>query len=155
MFMKNKKVNIIFMILSPFMYFCLGCYYTLYGLCYPFILLYNTLTSRVYRTYSDNKTKKGKKEVIKAVNMELTSIDEKINKNNELRIKEKLNKKLTEKNLKSRDLLISEINSQESVRTEFPNTYKYTARNSEGNDVVGYLVAYTKQEVFNFLESEG
>ena len=64
-------------------------------------------------------------------------------------------KKMNEKKLKERDILISEINKQDNVRTEYPNTYKYQAKNSEGHDVTGYLVAYTKQEVFNFLESEG
>ena len=97
-------------------------------------------------------------------------IDEKIKKNQEQKANETINKKKTkkisksemlrnkkmnEKKLKERDLLISEINKQDSVRTEYPNTYRYTAKNSEGHDVVGYLVAYTKQEVFNFLESEG
>ena len=32
------------------------------------------------------------------------------------------NKKMNEKKLKERDLLISEINKQDSVRTEYPNT---------------------------------
>ena len=58
----------------------------------------------------------------------------------------KKNKELNEKKLKERDLLINEINKQENVRTEYPNTYKYSARNSEGHDVTGYLVAFTKQD---------
>ena len=161
--MKKNKINFVSIILSPFKYFCLGCYYTLYVLIYPFILIYNLIATNFYKAYSKNKTKEGKKEVIKAANMEMASIDEKIKKNNEIQIKEKankpkikkVNKKLNERNLKERDLLISEINSQESVRTEYPNTYRYSAKNSEGNDVTGFLVAFTKQEVFNFLESEG
>ncbi len=166
----KKKKNIFLILLSPFMYFCLGCYYTLYGITYPFRLVYNLIASSIYKSYANSKNKKEKKEVIKAINLEMDSIDDKIKKNNEIKQNEqiknhntlklkktnkKVNKKINEKKLKERDLLISEINKQESVRTEYPNTYKYTARDSEGHDVVGYLVAFTKQEVFNFLESEG
>lgn len=168
---KNKKSNsIISLLLSPFKYFCLGCYYTLYGILYPFILVYNLISSAIYKSYANSKRKQDKKEVVKAVNLEMTSIDDKMKKNQELREAQELKKsevkkikkedsikqkKLNEKKLKERDVLISEINKQESVRTEYPTTYRYNAKNSEGHDVMGYLVAFTKQEVFNFLESEG
>lgn len=166
----KKKKNILLILLSPFMYFCLGCYYTFYGIVYPFIFIYNLIAGGIYKSYATSKNKKEKKEVIKAVNLEMDSIDDKIKRNNEIKQKEavknnntlkvkkenkKINKKINEKKLKERDLLISEINKQDSVRTEYPNTYRYSARDSEGHDVIGYLVAYTKQEVFNFLESEG
>ena len=100
----------------------------------------------------------------------MDSIDDKIKKNKELKEAQTLKrsevkkikkeetlrqKKMNEKKLKERDILISEINKQDSVRTEYPNTYRYQAKDSEGHDTIGYLVAFTKQEVFNFLESEG
>lgn len=166
----KKKKNIFLILLSPFMYFCLGCYYTLYGICYPFILVYNLIAGAIYKSYAKNRNKKEQKEVIKAVNLEMDSIDDKIKKNNEIKQKEELKKqnitklnknnkkvnvRINAKKLKERDLLISEINKQDSVRTEYPNTYRYSARDSDGHDVIGYLVAFTKQEVFNFLESEG
>ena len=167
---KNNKSNIFLILLSPFKYFCLGCYYTLYGILYPFIIVYNLISSSIYKSYAKSQRKKDKKEVINAVNLEMKTIDDKIKKNQEVRESQALKKadikkikkeetlkqkKLNEKKLKDRDVLISEINKQDSVRTEFPNTYKYTAKDSEGHDVVGYLVGFTKQEVFNFLESEG
>ncbi len=168
---KKKKSNNLFLILlSPFKYFCLGCYYTLYAMGYPFMFIYNLFSSSIYRGYADNRRKKDKKEVIKAVNLEMDSIDDKIKKNKEQKEAQALKrsevkkikkeetlkqKKLNEKKLKERDILLSEINKQDSVRTEYPNTYRYQAKDSEGHDSVGYLVAFTKQEVFNFLESEG
>ena len=165
---KKKRKNIFLILLAPFKYFCLGCYYTLYGILYPFIFIYNLISGALYKSYTVSKDKKSKQEVIKAVNLEMDSIDDKIKKNNleaqELKkqtvkkVKKeniKQNKKLNAKKLKERDLLISEINKQDSVRTEYPNTYRYTARDSDGKDVIGFLVAFTKQEVFNFLESEG
>ena len=166
----KKNKNILLIILSPFKYFCLGCYYTLYGIIYPFIFLYNLIAGAIYKSYANSRNRKEKQEVIKAVNLEMDSIDDKIKKNNEIKQKEelkkqnitklnknnkKVNAKINAKKLKERDLLISEINKQDSVRTEYPNTYRYSARDSEGHDVIGYLVAFTKQEVFNFLESEG
>ena len=167
---KSKKNNLLLILIAPFKYFVLGIYYTLYFIFYPFIILYNSIISSMYKSYNNNKRKKDKKEVIKAVNLEMESIEDKIKKNNEIKEQQvikakegkkekksfnKKNKELNEKKLKERDLLINEINKQENVRTEYPNTYKYSARNSEGHDVTGYLVAFTKQEVFNFLESEG
>lgn len=166
----NKKNNLFLILLSPFKYFCLGCYYTLYGISYPFIFIYNLITSFIYKAYATGKRKQDKKEVVKAVNLEMDSIDDKIKKNKELKESQTLKraevkkikkeetlrqKKMNEKKLKERDILISEINKQDSVRTEYPNTYRYQAKDSEGHDTIGYLVAYTKQEVFNFLESEG
>jgi len=162
---KKNNINILSLLLSPFKYFCLGCYYSLYALFYPFILIYTLLSSSLYRGYTKKQHKKDKKEVQKAVNIEM-SIDEKIKKNNELKIKQEdirkkkkedtlKQQKLNERIKKERDILLSEINKQDSVRTEIPNTYRYTAKNPEGHDVVGFLVAHTKQEVFNFLESEG
>ena len=167
---QNKKTNIFSLLLSPFKYFILGLYYTIYGIFYPFLIVYNKITASAYKSYSDKKSKKDKQEVKDAVNLEMTNIDEKIKKNNELKQKEvikakelkkdkkvnsKKQKTLNQKKLNERDLLISEINKHEDVRTEHPSTYKYSARNSEGEDVFGYIVAFTKQEVFNFLESEG
>lgn len=166
----KKNKNILLIILSPFKYFCLGCYYTLYGIIYPFIFLYNLIAGAIYKSYANSRNRKEKQEVIKAVNLEMDSIDDKIKKNNEIKQKEelkkqnitklnknnkKVNAKINAKKLKERDLLISEINKQDSVRTEYPNTFRYSARDSDGHDVIGYLVAFTKQEVFNFLESEG
>ena len=152
--MKKKKSNIFLILLSPFKYFCLGCYYTLYGILYPFILIYNLISSGIYKIYASNKRKQDKKEVMESVNLEMFTIEEKIKKNQEIidsqevkKIKKEENlkqKKLSEKKLKERDLLISEINKHESVRTEYPNTYRYSARDTEGHDVTGFLVAYSK-----------
>lgn len=164
--MNKKKKNSLLILLSPFKYFCLGCFYTLYALIYPIILIYNAFTSSFYKSYDAKKTKQALKEVKQVANMEMSQIDQKIKKNNEIRSTEKKmikpkkedlkkKKKINEKNLKERDMLISEINTGEDVRKEYPNTYKYTAKSADGRNVVGFLVAYTKQEVFNFLESEG
>ena len=166
----DKNSKLLNTLVSPFKYFCLGCYYSLYGFIYPLILIYNGFSSTVYKEYSKSQRTRDKKEVQKAVNLEMASMEDKMKKNAEKRAAELKNKealkkkkeeealkkkKLDERKLKERDILLSEINKQDSVRTEVPNTYRYTAKGSDGQDVVGFLVAFTKQEVFNFLESEG
>lgn len=154
------------LLLSPFKYCALGCYYTLYGILYPFIFIYNFISSSMYKSYAKNKRKQDKEEVIETVKLEMQSIDDKIENNLRMKQNENINKqdnkkqivknnKLNEKKLKERDILLNEINYQDSARTEIPTTYKYSAKNSEGKDVIGFLVAFSKQEVFNFLESEG
>ena len=91
--MKNnkKKKNIFLILLSPFIYFCLGCYYTFYALVYPFIFIYNLISSSIYKSYANSRNKKEKQDVIKAVNLEMDSIDDKIKKNNEIIITSKCN----------------------------------------------------------------
>ena len=166
----KKSSNFLFSLMSPFKYFCLGCYYSLFGFIYPIILIYNGFSSTLYKGYTQTQHKKDKKEVQKAVNLEMTTMEDKMKKNTEKRLADAKNKealkkkkeeealkkkKLDERKLRERDILLSEINKQDNVRTEIPNTYRYTAKGSDGHDVVGFLVAHTKQEVFNFLESEG
>ena len=97
---KSKKTNIFSLLLSPFKYFILGIYYTIYGIFYPFIIVYNKMTSSLYKSYSNNKSKKEKKEVIEAVNLEIANIDEKIKKNNELKEKEIIKSKELKKDNK-------------------------------------------------------
>ena len=161
-----KKNNILLLLLSPFKYFFLGCFYTLYGLLYPFIIVYNGISKSLFKTYSSIQRKKDKERVLEAISSEMKTIDEKIenNKINSLINKDgkkiskeniKKQKALNEKILKERNILLSQINTQDNTKGDVASTFRYRAKNSEGHDVSGYLVAFSKQEVFNFLESEG
>ena len=158
-----KKKNMFLIMLSPFKYFFLGCYYTLYGLMYPLILIYNLISSFLYKLYSNNQNKKNKQKTIEAVNVEMGTIDDKIEKNNSvinnskksIKTEPKVNVKLGEKLNRQRDSLINEINKTDSSKNEEPKTFRYSAKGKDGHIVIGYLVAYSKHEVFNFLESEG
>ena len=159
-----KKNSLIAIILSPFKYFCLGCFYTLYGLMYPFILLYNLISSLLFSTYSKTKNDIEKRNTTKKVNLEMNSSNEtnasneQINNKDQTQVVKKNNtkqKELNEKKLKIREVLLNELSKQETVKNENPLTFRYSAISSDGNDVTGFLVAYSKHEVFNFLESEG
>ena len=57
---KKKRKNIFLILLAPFKYFCLGCYYTLYGILYPFIFIYNLISSALYKSYTVSKDKRYK-----------------------------------------------------------------------------------------------
>ena len=94
---KKKSNNLFLMLLSPFKYFCLGCYYTLYAMGYPFVFIYNLFSSSLYKGYAETKRKKDKKEVIKAVNLEMDSIDGKMKKNQEMKMSHQVKKIKKEK----------------------------------------------------------
>ncbi len=153
---KNKALSII---ISPFKYFFLGCYYTMYGLFFPIIFIFNVISATFYKLYSNEKRKKAKEEVIKAVSMNTnTKRMEDFKKASAVKKSDKskvAKKNVNAKNIKSRDLLLNEISHEETSRADVPKTFKYRAINNEGKDVVGYISAFTMSEVFNFLEAEG
>ena len=45
------------------MYVSLGVYYSVYGLLYPFILIYNLLSNSVYDIYKNSQKKKDIEEI--------------------------------------------------------------------------------------------
>ena len=163
-----KKNNFLLLILSPFKYFFLGCYYTMYGILYPLLFLYNNISSLIFRIYNNNERNKSKKEVLEIANLKTTNNSNK-NINNGIKIKndENINKHLYKKKdlinntkkehlskkLQGRDYLITEINKNESTRLEKPVTFKYEAV-KDGKITKGFIDAFSKQEVFEFLESQ-
>ena len=225
-----SNLNILSLLLSPFKYFCLGCFYTLYGFSYPTILLYNTIKSSLFNAYTKKQNMKSTENVIKDLNNEINKMpdnpianevsissitnglkknvetkeenpismefnnNEAINSvesnekeptltasnNNEIKknpekqegntLSMAINKNSNVETKKvdtsssvvddnkvdeERNVLLNEISGQDSVKSTTPTTFKYRAKNPEGHKVDGFLVAYSKQEVFNFLESEG
>lgn len=151
-------------ILSPFKYFCLGCYYSLYGLFFPIMFIFNFIGSFFYRLYSNSKREKARVEIMRAAqeasskvnsNAKMVNYKEAL-KNSKSNSKSKVVKKtIHPKYIKSRNLLISQLKTVDSSRNTKPVTYKYSVINNEGKSVSGYISAYTKAEVFNFLETEG
>ena len=64
-----KKNNILLLILSPFKYFFLGCFYTVYGLFYPLLFIYNNITGLFFRMYDKSERKKSRQEVLQVANL--------------------------------------------------------------------------------------
>ena len=80
--MKNLKKNkltlplyYILLLFKPiilfFMYVSLGVYYSIYGLFYPFILIYNLLSNSLYEIYKKSQKQKDIEEIKQAVNMNI------------------------------------------------------------------------------------
>ena len=63
--------------------------------------------------------------------------------------------RVSEKLLQERENLINLIDSGEEIRSDRPVTYRYTALNPEGKQVTNSFTAFSKVEVYTFLENEG
>lgn len=156
-------IRFFWILIKPFalilMYISLGVYYSFYGLLYPFVLVSNMISNSIYNIYKKTQKDKDIKEIKEAVNL---NIEEKMQAN-EKKDKEqlKIEKKRKEENKKinarleiEKQQLLNELNQDENIRSEKPITYKYTARNAEGKKETGIFSAYSKTEVFDYLEGE-
>lgn len=169
--MKNLKDNkLLYFLILPFklillffMYVSLGVYYSVYGLFYPFIILYNLISNSIYDIYNKNKKQKDIEDIKEAVNLNI-NIDEKMLENEKRdREQEKIirqtqleeKKKLSAKLEQEKEALLNEIEQNENARSEKPITYKYKAKGPDGKNVTGVFPAFSKAEVFNYLEGEG
>jgi len=163
----NKVLNIIFLpfklILSFFMYVSLGVYYSVYGLFYPFVLIYNLISNAIFDIYKSKEKQKDIEELKQVVNMNI-NIDEKMKENERIekeqekiirKQREKELKKLSEHHEKEKEVLLKTLEEQENVRSDKPITYKYKAKGPDGKIVTGVFGAFSKIEVYNYLEGEG
>ncbi len=163
----KKKSNLFLKILKfPFlliMYFFLGCYYVLYGLVSPFRIFFKVLGDSIYKIYRKQEDKKIKLEDI-APNEPVKITEEEIEEEKEIIIPKKsgfkefynnlsyVRKKL-EKEEQIRADLITSL-QEDTTRSEKPITYRYTAINSDGKKEINTFIAFSKVEVYTFLENE-
>lgn len=164
---QNQILNILFfpfkLILSFFMYVSLGVYYSVYGLLYPFILIYNLLSNSLYEIYKKGQKEKDIEEIKQVVNLEMNiekkmAENERRDKEQEKILKkqeEEEKKKLNERHEQEKLTLLKEIEQTENIRSAKPITYRYKAKGPDGKNVTGIFGAFSKVEVFNYLEGEG
>ncbi|MDD2504815.1 MAG: type II secretion system F family protein [Bacilli bacterium] len=168
---KSTQSNIFITILKlPFlilMYFFLGCYYVLYGLISPFRIFFKLLGDSIYGIYRKQEDKKIKLEDIAPnESVKLTSKDsieeleeeEVVILPKESKITGFYNnlsfvKKQKEKEERERESLISSL-QDEIVRSDKPITYRYTAINNEGKKETNTFIAFSRVEVYTYLENE-
>lgn len=165
-----KSSSLIKILKLPFttlMYFFLGCYYVFYGIVSPIRIFFKLLGDSIFKVYKKQEEKKIKLEDIapnEAVNLNNEEIEveeeevqeEKQPKVN--RLKEFYNnlsfvKKNKEKDEKIREALLNSLQGDVG-RNEKPVTYRYTAINNEGKKEVNTFIAYSKIEVYTYLENE-
>ena len=156
--MAKKRNNPLKIVYSPFMYFFLGCYYVLYGIIYPFRLFFKIIGDSIYKLYASNKRKKinieeiAPKEAANLTTVEEKTIIDQIDEINEEEKKPIINRRTIREDV-IRKKLISSL-QEETGRSDKPLTYRYTAINSEGKKEVNTFIAYSKMEVYTYLENE-
>lgn len=165
----QKSSNLFFAILKfPFlivMYFFLGCYYVLYGLISPFRIFLKILGDNIFSIYRKQEEKKiniediAPNEAVNLVTGEEMIVEEeepappKVSKFKEFYENLSFVKKKREKEEQNRTALINSL--QDDVgRSEKPITFRYTAINSEGKKEINTFIAYSKVEVYTYLENE-
>ena len=140
-----------------FVYVCLGVYYVLYILATPFILLWNLFSTGLYNSINTNVNTNdlrgaymGNTEAeAQAAKVEATQFE---SLGTQVVTKEvKVNKSL----LDSRQQLINSIDANNEIRNDRPVTYRYVALDPSGKQVTNIFVAYSRVEVYTFLENEG
>ena len=140
-----------------FAYVCLGVYYVLYLLATPFILLWSLFSTGLYNSINTNvntndlrgaymgnteaETQAAKAAQAQAEALGTTVVTKEV----------RVNKSL----LDSRQQLINSIDANTEIRNDRPVTYKYVALDPSGKQVTNTFVAYSRVEVYTFLENEG
>ncbi len=167
---KIKKKNPIILIFQfPFlllMYFFLGCYYVFYGLLYPFRMFFKLIGDSIFKIYKKNEEKKISLEDIAPYEViSLANEEENIAETPEEVVTQEeksssglfgslsFSNKKFQKEEQTRESLISSL-QEDGGRSEKPVTFRYTAINSEGKKEINTFIAYSKVEVYTYLENE-
>jgi type IV pilus assembly protein PilC len=133
------------------MYVCLGVYYVLRTLISPFIMLWNVLSNSLYTGITKSNVKDdGRIFMSEQERMDYIRAQEAQNQNptkKEVHVSSRL--------IESRENLINAIDSGTEIRSDRPVTYRYTALTPEGKQVTNSFYAFSKVEVYTFLENEG
>lgn len=178
---KKNKNTFLYILKLPFLcifklfeYVSLGCYYTLYGVLYPFIFIFNKIGDLIFKAYSKSKSKNiDIKEIAPLEEIKLDTSDTQTESISEkqpnkiakapLDIKEYFKKKYEEFSFvkKQREKENEQIQAlfesvqKDNLRSEKPLVFKYTAKDPAGKKVSNVFIAYSKMEVFSFLQNEG
>ena len=140
-----------------FGYVCLGIYYIIKMLATPFIMLWNKFSNTLYNTLnSKDTTKEYKGANIDAIVPEKSNASYAVPTDVVVPTQEaSQDVRVSKSLLDSREQLINSIDANTETRSDRPVTYKYIAVDSMGNKVTNIFVAYSKAEVYSFLENEG
>ena len=149
-----------------FEYVCLGCYYTLYGLLFPFIYIFNIIINILFKNVNNKKNETNTIKIEEYIPEE-EKTDENSQEENDVKrkltieeyLKERFNefyfvKKNKLKEDKEARTLIREI-QKNNLRSENPLVFRYVVRDSLGKKYSNIFIAYSKLEVLLYLQSEG
>ena len=147
-----------------FKYVSLGCFYTIYGIFFPAIYIFNMVINILFKNKNNKKVENKIKieEFIPEENKKEEKTDEKKNNKN-LNIEDYLKEKFEEfefvKKMRAKEdaqvkALIREI-QKNNLRSETPLVFKYVVRDSQGKKYSNLFIAYSKLEVLIYLQNEG
>ncbi len=154
-----KMKNIIKTIFKPLVFFFLGCYYFLYGLMFPFRIILKILGDTVFKVYKVKQRKQVSifdRDELNLATDESTIIEEIDKLKREQTIeknKPKLSKRTEEKYKEMRKDLLLSLES-DAVRSTTPLTFRYTAINEDFKKETNTFIAFSKMEVYTYLENE-
>lgn len=133
------------------MYVCLGVYYILRTLVSPILLLWNSLSDSLYSGITrKNNVDDGRIFMTEQERLDYIKAHE---AKNPAEAKKEIH--VSSKLIEERENLINAIDSGTEIRSDKPVTYRYTALTPEGKQVTNTFYAYSKVEVYTFLENEG
>lgn len=130
------------------MYICLGTYYVLYMVVSPFVWLWNTLSNKLYGSVN-----KVEHDELRVAFMDEEQKQHEMEEDIITPVKKEI--KINEKLIEERENLINSIEAEEETRSDHPVTYRYTALGPDGKVSVNTFFAFSKIEVYTFLENEG
>lgn len=135
-------------------YICLGVYYILRTLGFPFIWLWNTLSNLLYNNVNKNIDTNNLRG---AYLTEADKIAAETTKTADVIMNAPVKKeiKVSQQLVQARENLINSIDASEEIRSDRPVTYRYTALSPDGKQVTNTFLAFSKVEVYTFLENEG
>lgn len=136
------------------MYVCLGVYYVLRYLVTPILWIWNKTSDTLYSNVNKNietNTLRG----AYMTEADKIAAEEAQNSNDLNRNVIKKEVKISESLIKAREDLINAIDAGEEQRSDRPITFRYTALGPDGKQVTNTFYAYSKVEVYTFLENEG
>ncbi len=146
--MGHKQDN--FFLFFP-MYVCLGVYYILNLLATPFIWFWTRSSMTLY-----NSINKPQETELRGANMtEEDTKNANMTADAILHAPQKKEVKVSPNLIKAREELINSIDAAEETRNATPVTYRYVALSPEGKQVTNTFYAFSKIEVYTFLENEG
>lgn len=149
-------------------YECLGCYYIVRILLFPFTFILNKISDGIYKFY-ESRQKVDLSDMIshEEVNLNTDETSEEDSEEDEtpkkLTVEEYFKKKYEEfflvkkmrekERMQTRELL--ESIKKNNNRSDKPVAFKYTARDEKGKKVTNIFIALSKMEVYSYLHNEG
>lgn len=144
----HKQDN--FILFFP-MYVCLGVYYILRFLVTPILWIWSKSTDTLYNSVNKNVETNNLRGAYMTKTDKLQDEFDMASTFGPQRKEVKISQDL----ITARENLINTIDSGNDTRSEIPVTYRYTALSPDGQKVVNTFYAFSRVEVFTFLENEG